>query len=66
MDFIGGLPHTRRQHDSIWVIIYRMTKPTHFTLIKFSHFAKDYAKLYINEIVKLHGVPLMIILDRGI
>ncbi|WMV18994.1 hypothetical protein MTR67_012379 [Solanum verrucosum] len=34
MDFIVGLPRTRRQHDSIWVIIDRMTKSSHFIPIK--------------------------------
>ncbi|KAH0710889.1 hypothetical protein KY284_012316 [Solanum tuberosum] len=65
MDFIVGLPHTRRQHDSIWVIVDRMTKSAHFIPVKVSHSAEDYAKLYIKEAVKLHGVPLSIILDWG-
>jgi len=60
-----GLPHTRRQHDSIWVIVDRMTKSAHFNPVKVSHSMEDYAKLYIREIVKLHGVPLSIISDRG-
>ncbi|WMV54854.1 hypothetical protein MTR67_048239 [Solanum verrucosum] len=45
MDFVVGLPHTRRQHDSIWVIVDRMTKSTHFIPIKVNFSAKDYAKL---------------------
>ncbi|WMV37890.1 hypothetical protein MTR67_031275 [Solanum verrucosum] len=57
IDFVVGLPHTRRQHDSIWVIFDRMTKSAHFTPVKTSFSAEDYAKLYIYEIVKLHGVP---------
>jgi len=65
MDFVVGLPRTQRQHDSIWVIIDKMTKSTHFIPVKVSFSAKDYAKLYINEIVKLHGVPLSIIPNRG-
>ncbi|WMV19595.1 hypothetical protein MTR67_012980 [Solanum verrucosum] len=32
MDFITGIPRSRRQHDSIWVIVDRMTKSTHFLL----------------------------------
>ena len=61
MDFITGFPRTRRQHDSIWVIVDRMTKSSRFLVVKTSYSAEDYAKLYINEIVKLHGVPLSII-----
>ena len=65
MDFITGLPHTRRQHDSIWVIVDRMTKSSRFLAVKTIDLAEDYVKLYINEIVRLHGVPLSIISDRG-
>ncbi|WMV41618.1 hypothetical protein MTR67_035003 [Solanum verrucosum] len=64
MDFIVGLPRTRRQHDSIWVIIDRMTKSSHFIRIKVSFSVEDYAKLYIRDMVKVHGVSLTIISDR--
>ena len=65
MDFITRLPRTRKQHDSIWVIVDRMTKSSHFLVVKTTYSAEDYVKLYINEIVRLHGVPLSIISDRG-
>ena len=61
MDFITGLPRTGRQHDSIWVIVYRMTKSSQFFAVKATYSAEDYAKLYLIEIVKLHGVPFSII-----
>ncbi|KAH0784113.1 hypothetical protein KY290_003711 [Solanum tuberosum] len=64
MDFITGLPRSRRQHDSIWVIVDRMTNSAHFLPVKTTHSAEDYAKLYIQEIVRLHGVPISIISDR--
>ncbi|WMV51242.1 hypothetical protein MTR67_044627 [Solanum verrucosum] len=44
-----GLPHTRRQHDSIWVIVDWMMKCTHFISIKVSYSTEDYAKLYLRE-----------------
>ncbi|WMV32922.1 hypothetical protein MTR67_026307, partial [Solanum verrucosum] len=47
------------------MMILRMMKSAHFLLVKISFSADDYAKLYIEEIVKLHGVPLSIISDRG-
>ncbi|WMV07980.1 hypothetical protein MTR67_001365 [Solanum verrucosum] len=50
MDFITGLPRFRRQHDSIWVIVDRMTKSAHFLPIKTTHSAEDYFKLYIQEL----------------
>ncbi|KAH0705906.1 hypothetical protein KY285_010431 [Solanum tuberosum] len=61
----SGLPRSRRQHDSIWVIVDRMTKSTHFLLVKTTHSVDDYANLYIQEVVRLHGVPVSIISDRG-
>ena len=65
MDFVMGLPRTRHQHDSVWVIIDRMTKSAHFLPVRTSYSTEDYAKLYIRELVRLHGVPLSIISDRG-
>ena len=65
MDFVVGSPKSKRHFDSIWVIVDRMTKSAHFLPVKTSYSAEDYAKLYIREMVKLHGVPLSIILDRG-
>ncbi|WMV18987.1 hypothetical protein MTR67_012372 [Solanum verrucosum] len=42
-----------------------VTKSAHFLVVKTTDSAEDYAKLYINEIVRLHGAPLSIISDRG-
>ena len=64
MDFVIGLPHTHRQHDSIWVIIDRMTKSAHFFPVHTSYSAEDYANLYFTDFFRLHGVPLSIISDR--
>ncbi|WMV45900.1 hypothetical protein MTR67_039285 [Solanum verrucosum] len=63
--FIVGLPQTRRQYDSIWVIVDRMTKSAHFIPVKISYVAEDYAKLYLRALVRLHGVLLSILSDRG-
>ena len=65
MDFITGLPRTRTQHDSISVIVDRMTKSSSFLAFKTTYSAEDYANLYLTKIVRLHGVPLSIISDRG-
>ena len=65
MDFITWLPRTRRQHDFIWVIVDRMTKSSRFFAVKTTDLMEDYVKPCINEIVRLHGVPLSIISDRG-
>ena len=65
MDFVVGIPGTRRQHDSIWVMVDRLTMSSHFIPLKSLYRVEDYARLYIDEIVSLHGMPLSIISDRG-
>jgi hypothetical protein len=65
MDFIMGLPLTTCKYDSIWVIVDRFIKSAHFIPIHTHYKAKRYAKLYIERILCLHGVPNTIISDRG-
>jgi hypothetical protein len=65
MDFIVGLPRTSKGHDSIWVIVDRLTKSAHFLPVSTKYIATDYAQLYFDKIVTSHGVPLTIISDRG-
>jgi hypothetical protein len=65
MDFIVGLPNTSRHHDSIWVIVDRLTKVAHFLLVQTTDKAQKYAELYIDRIVCLHGLPRTIVSDRG-
>ena len=65
MDFVIGLPSSRHHLDLIWVVVDRLTKSAQFLPVHISYTAEDYARLYIREFVKFHGVPLSIILDRG-
>ena len=65
MDFVVGLPKTLGKFDSIWVIVDRLTKSAHFIPVKVNYNEEKLARLYISEIVRLHGVPLSIISDRG-
>ena len=64
IDFISGLPHTSSGYDAIWVIVNRLTKSAHF-LPKKTYTIDKLARLYINQIVCLHGVPESIVSDRG-
>jgi hypothetical protein len=57
MDFITGLPRSNRGHDSIWVIVDRLTKVAHFIPVKTAHNGSELAHLYISRIVSLHGYP---------
>ena len=65
MDFINGLPRSNRGHDSIWVIVDRLTKVAHFIPVKTTHTGAQLADFYISRIVSLHGVPKKIVSDRG-
>ena len=51
--------------DFIWVIIDRLTKTAHFLPVHTTYSAKKYAEVYLDQIVRLHGVPKTIISDRG-
>ncbi|KAL3510631.1 hypothetical protein ACH5RR_030032 [Cinchona calisaya] len=64
MDFVSGLPRTRLGHDCIWVIVDRLTKSAHFLPLKVSTPMDRLVRIYMDNIVKLHGVPVSIISDR--
>ncbi|KAJ4706775.1 Retrotransposon protein, putative, Ty3-gypsy subclass [Melia azedarach] len=62
--FCYGLPHTQRGHDSVWVIVDRLTKSAHFLPFKSTYSMDKMASLYVNEIMRLHGAPVSIVSDR--
>ncbi|GKB65835.1 putative reverse transcriptase domain-containing protein, partial [Tanacetum coccineum] len=64
MDFITKLPRSKSGHDTIWVIVDTLTKSTHFLAIREDYSTEKLAKIYIDEIVVRHGVPVSIISDR--
>ncbi|KAG8503295.1 hypothetical protein CXB51_001262 [Gossypium anomalum] len=64
MDFVSGLPLTPTKKDSVWVIVDRLTKSAHFIPLCTNYSLQKLAKLYVAEIVRLHGVPVLIISDR--
>ena len=64
MDFVCGLPRSPKNHDAIWVVVDRLTKSAHFIPIRMNYSLDKLAELYINEIVRLHGVPASIVSDR--
>ncbi|GKB26528.1 putative reverse transcriptase domain-containing protein [Tanacetum coccineum] len=64
MDFITGLPRTPSGHDSIWVIVDRLTKSAHFLPMKKTDSMEKLTQLYLKEIVCRHGVLVSIISDR--
>nr|GEZ89915.1 putative reverse transcriptase domain-containing protein [Tanacetum cinerariifolium] len=58
MDLIVKLPRTSNGHDSIWVIVDRLTKSAHFLPIREDYKTEKLARIYINEIISKHGVPV--------
>ncbi|GJS51090.1 putative reverse transcriptase domain-containing protein [Tanacetum coccineum] len=64
MDFITKLPKTSNGHDTIWVIVDRLTKSAHFMPTRETDSMETLIRLYIKEIVSQHGVPISIISDR--
>jgi hypothetical protein len=66
MEFIVRLPRTQAEYDSIWVIVDRLTKVTHFIPVKATYLGAKLAEFYMSRIVCLHGVPKKIMSDRGL
>ncbi|GJT28999.1 putative reverse transcriptase domain-containing protein [Tanacetum coccineum] len=64
MDFITKLPKTSNRHDTIWVIIDRLTKSAHFIPTRETDSMETLTRLYIKEIVSRHRVPISIISDH--
>ncbi|GJT99624.1 putative reverse transcriptase domain-containing protein [Tanacetum coccineum] len=55
---------TSSGHDMIWVIVDRLTKSAHFLAIREDYQMERFTRLYINEIIARHGVPMTIISDH--
>jgi hypothetical protein len=64
MDFITGLPRIAKMHDSIMVVVDKLTKVAHFIPLKTTHQAVDVADIFIREVARLHRIPKMIMSKR--
>ena len=64
MDFMVGFPRTRSKKNGVWVIVGRLTKSAHFLAMKTNDSMNSLAKLYVQEILRLHGIPLSIVSNR--
>jgi hypothetical protein len=65
MDFIIGLPLKERRYDSIFIVVDTLMKSAHFIPVRTMYQAPDISRVFISEIVRLHGVPKRIISNRG-
>ena len=64
MDFVTHLPWAPQGHDAVWVIVDRLTKSAHFLTVRMIFTLERFYRLYIREIVRIHGVPVSIVSDR--
>ncbi len=64
MDFVVGLTRSQARNYTIWVIVDRLTKSAHFTSIHTTWSREKLAQMYLDEIVRLHGVPISIVSNR--
>ena len=61
MDFVTHFPRTSRKHDAVWVIVDRLTKSAHFLAVRMTFILEEFYRIYNQEIVRLHGVPVSIV-----
>jgi hypothetical protein len=64
MDFIIGLPRKNKQHDSIMVVVDKLTKATHFITLKTTHKEVNVFDIYMREVARLHDIPKTIVSNR--
>ena len=61
VDFVTHFPWIPQGHDAVWVIVDRLMKSAHFLVVRMTFTLERFFRLYIREIVRLHGVPVSIV-----
>ena len=63
MDFITGLPKSKKQNDYIFVVIDKLSKASHFIPVNLTYKAVNIVDIFLKDIFRLHGIPKEIISD---
>ena len=66
MDFITSLPKSKKQNDSIFVVIDKLSKATHFIYVKLTYEVVNIDDIFLKNIFRLHEKPKEIISDRDV
>ena len=66
MDFITGFPRIVRKHDSIMVVMDKLSKLSHCIPIKSTHKVSDVVNIFMRELFKFHGLPKAIVSNRDV
>jgi len=64
LDFIVQLPMTKNGHDAIVVFLDKLSRMAHFVPTRTDATAKETARLFFDNVFRLHGLPKKIISDR--
>ena len=64
MDFVVGMPRSQQNHDVVWVIMDRLTKLSHFIANSMTYPVEKMSRMYLQQVVRLHDVPVSIVSDH--
>jgi transposase InsO family protein len=64
MDFVVGLSLTSHRHNSILVIVDKLTKSAHFIPVRDTYDVTDVERVFVSEVIRLYEIPKKIISDR--